>query len=123
MEKKSEEDARKPFLYRYFAKIPEAGKFVFLDSAGWMRLTAASLQDELSEMEYDERLESVRRFERQLTDNGYLVVKLFLTFPKRNRRSGSDHLKMRRIQRGGSARKIYGRISIMTNAWMHFLLI
>ena len=43
MEKKSEEDARKPFLYRYFAKIPEAGKFVFLDS-GWMsELTSAYL--------------------------------------------------------------------------------
>ena len=35
MQKKTEEDERKPFLYRYFAKIPEAGKFVFL---GWMRL-------------------------------------------------------------------------------------
>ena len=36
MEKKSEEEERHPFLYRYFAKIPEAGKFVFLDS-GWMK--------------------------------------------------------------------------------------
>ena len=89
MEKKSEEDARKPFLYRYFAKIPEAGKFVFLDS-GWMsELTSAYLQGELSEKEYEKRLESVRRFERQLTDNGYLVVKLFLNISKRSRGSAS----------------------------------
>ena len=38
MQKKTEEDERKPFLYRYFAKIPEAGKFVFLDTAWRMRL-------------------------------------------------------------------------------------
>ena len=31
----TEEEKRKPFLYRYFVKIPEAGKFEFLDS-GWM---------------------------------------------------------------------------------------
>lgn len=31
----TEEEARKPFLYRFFEKIPEAGKFTLLDS-GWM---------------------------------------------------------------------------------------
>lgn len=35
LEKMREEEKRKPFLSRYFAQIPEAGKFVFLDS-GWM---------------------------------------------------------------------------------------
>ena len=83
MEKKTEEDARKPFLYRHFAKIPEAGKFVFLDS-GWMNeLTGGYLQGKLSEKEYAKRIESVQRFERQLTDNGYLVVKLFLNISKK----------------------------------------
>ena len=92
MEKKSEEDARKPFLYRHFAKIPEAGKFVFLDS-GWMsELTSAYLQGELSEKEYEKRLESVRRFERQLTDNGYLVVKLFLNISKKEQGKRISHL-------------------------------
>lgn len=83
MEKKTEEDARKPFLYRHFAKIPEAGKYVFLDS-GWMsELTGGYLQGELSEKVYAQRIESVQRFERQLTDNGYLVVKLFLNISKK----------------------------------------
>ena len=31
----TEEEKRKPFLCRFFEKIPEAGKFTFLDS-GWM---------------------------------------------------------------------------------------
>ena len=87
MEKKTEEDARKPFLYRHFAKIPEAGKFVFLDS-GWMgELTGGYLQGEFSEKEYAKRIESVQRFERQLTDNGYLVVKLFLNISRKEQES------------------------------------
>lgn len=77
LDKMTEEEKRKPFLSRYFAQIPEAGKFVFLDS-GWMEETAGlRLHGKLNEKEYEMRLDSIRRFERQLTDNGYLVIKFF----------------------------------------------
>lgn len=46
-------------------------------------LTGGYLQGKLSEKEYAKRIESVQRFERQLTDNGYLVVKLFLNISKK----------------------------------------
>ena len=73
----TEEEKRKPFLYRYFVKIPEAGKFCFLDS-GWMdEITKGCLHGELKEKQYKDRIDSVKRFERQLTDNGYLVMKFF----------------------------------------------
>ncbi len=73
----TEEEKRKPFLYRYFVKIPEAGKFCFLDS-GWMdEITKGCLHGDLKEKQYKERIDSVKRFERQLTDNGYLVMKFF----------------------------------------------
>ena len=44
LEKKTEEEKRKPFLYRYFKRLPEAGKFAFFDS-GWMDET---VQEKLS---------------------------------------------------------------------------
>ena len=82
MEKKSEEEERHPFLYRYFAKIPEAGKFVFLDS-GWMEQSVMDvLTGDLEGDLYEKRIESIRRFERQLTDNGYLVLKFFMQIDK-----------------------------------------
>ena len=63
----SEEEKRKPFLYRYMKQIPEEGKFTFLDS-GWMEQTTEEvLRKKLTEAEYEKRIESVRRFERQLT--------------------------------------------------------
>ena len=67
MGEKSEEERRKPFLYRYFKRIPEEGKFVFLDS-GWMdEIVKDELHGKLSDEDYAKRIESVRRFERQLT--------------------------------------------------------
>lgn len=73
----TEEERRKPFLTRYFEKIPEAGKFTFLDS-GWMdEITKQRLNGALDDEGYAQRVDSIRRFERQLTDNGYLVLKFF----------------------------------------------
>ena len=74
----TEEEKRKPFLYRYFVKILEAGKFEFLDS-GWMEQTCKDcLSGEIEGEGYTQRIDSIRRFERQLTDNGYLVLKFFM---------------------------------------------
>ena len=78
----TEEELRKPFLYRYMKQIPESGKFTFLDS-GWMDETVKDvLMNELSDDAYDKRIDSIKRFERQLTDNGYLVVKFFMHIDK-----------------------------------------
>ena len=74
----TEDELRRPFLYRYMRQIPEQGKFTFLDS-GWMEETTKEvLEDGLSGEDYEKRIDSIKRFERQLTDNGYLVVKFFM---------------------------------------------
>ena len=113
----TEEEKRKPFLYRHFVKIPEAGKFSFLDS-GWMdEIMREKLDGELSDRKYEERIESVKRFERQLTDNGYLVVKLFLQVQGRNRKSVLRVWLEKRIPGGGSAKMTAGRMSITIHVW------
>lgn len=49
----TEEEKRKPFLYRYFQKIPEAGKFMFLDT-GWMdEITRQRLNGEMDDKVYE----------------------------------------------------------------------
>ena len=77
MSKPAEDELRRPFLYRYFKQIPETGKFTFLD-AGWMEQTCKDCLDGLEEEAYAQRIESIKHFERQLTDNGYLVLKFFM---------------------------------------------
>ena len=78
----TEEELRRPFLYRYMKQIPEEGKFTFLDS-GWMEQTVMDvLSGDLEGDLYEKRIESIRRFERQLTDNGYLVLKFFMQIDK-----------------------------------------
>lgn len=78
MSVRTEEESRKPFLFRHFIRIPEAGKYTFFDGSWMDEVTSEYLHDALSTSDYKNRLVSIKHFERQLTDNGYLVVKLFL---------------------------------------------
>lgn len=92
MDRPTEEELRKPFLYRHFVRIPEEGKFVFYNS-GWMEeVTGSVLHGGLSEEDYKKRIDSVRRFERQLTDNGYLVMKFFFHIGKKQQKKRLDSL-------------------------------
>ena len=89
----TEEEKRKPFLCRYFTKIPEAGKFMFLDS-GWMdEVTRMRLHGEMDGKLYEQRIDSVRRFERQLTDNGYLLMKFFCHISEKEQKKRIEALK------------------------------
>lgn len=82
MSKPTEEELRRPFLYRYWVQIPEEGKFTFLD-AGWMEQTTKEvLEGKLEGEDYEKRIDSIKRFERTLTDNGYLVLKFFMEIDK-----------------------------------------
>lgn len=88
----TEEELRRPFLYRYMKQIPEAGKFTFLDS-GWMEQTVKDcLEGVLDEDHYAERIDSIKRFERQLTDNGYLVLKFFMHIEKKEQTARIERL-------------------------------
>ena len=90
----SEEERRKPFLYRYFAQLPEAGKFTLLDS-GWMdEITRSRLHGKMDDQEYTARIDSVKRFERQLTDNGYVVAKFFFAISRKELAA-----RMKKLQR------------------------
>lgn len=93
MDVPTQEERRKPFLYRHFVKIPEAGKFMFLDS-GWMdEVTGECLDGTLKEKDYKKKVESIKRFERQLTDNGYLVMKFFFHISQKEQKKRIDALK------------------------------
>ncbi|MCR4654780.1 MAG: polyphosphate:AMP phosphotransferase [Lachnospiraceae bacterium] len=86
------EEKRKPWLARFFDKIPEAGKFQFYDS-GWMDEVTRGRLSGMDDATWASRIESVKRFERTLTDNGYLVFKFFCDISKKEQKKRIKALK------------------------------
>lgn len=82
MKMPTKEERRRPFLCRHMEHIPESGKFVFMDS-GWMEETVFDVVDgKCTKKELKQRLSDINVFERQLVDNGYLVLKIFVDVSK-----------------------------------------
>jgi len=91
--KPTAEEQRYPFLYRYLVQIPEAGKFKFFDTFWMEEVTDQVLEGTLSPKAYKRRMESINTTERQLTDNGYLVMKFFLHIGKKEQKTRLQALK------------------------------
>ncbi len=88
----SEEEKRYPFLYRYIKEIPEAGKFRFFDTCWMEEIIDGVLQGTIDEETYVSRVRSVNVIERQLCDNGYLVIKFFMNISKKEQKKRLDSL-------------------------------
>lgn len=81
---RTEEEQRKPFLWKYMEHIPEAGKIVFLDSTWLTELCFELVHKKVTEDAITHRLEEIRTAERQLRENGYLLLKYFLQIDKKD---------------------------------------
>jgi polyphosphate:AMP phosphotransferase len=75
-------EKRWPLMKRFWGKIPERGKIAVLDRSWYQELAIARLEEDISEAEYKHRIGMVNTFERQLTDDGYLIIKFFLHISK-----------------------------------------
>lgn len=82
----SEQEKRYPLMKRFWEMIPEKGKILIMDRSWYQELAIAKLEEGISGDEYDRRVEAVNTFERQLTDDGYLIIKLFLHISRREQK-------------------------------------
>lgn len=72
--KPTKEEERKPYMNRFWMKIPGRGEIAIFDRSWyheWMTLQAPAHADE------------IETFERQLTDDGYVIFKFFLHISKK----------------------------------------
>lgn len=67
-----------PWLWRYWLKIPSAGKWAFFDRSWYGRVLVQWMEGVVTGAERSRALEQIGQFERTLADNGYLIVKIFL---------------------------------------------
>lgn len=89
----TEAEKRYPRMKRYFENIPEYGKLAVMDRSWYRELAAARLEEGISDKEYVRRTRSVTTFERQLTDDGYVIIKIFLHISKDEQKKRYEKLQ------------------------------
>ena len=84
--KASDEESRMPLMHRFWKNIPEKGKLSIFDRSWYQEIVPASLEEKLKDEEVQDRMNMANVFERQLTDDGYLIIKIFLQIDRQEQK-------------------------------------
>ena len=95
----TEEERERPGYYRFWRRLPAKGSIgIFVGS--WYRHPIRNhSRGKLSEARFEDKLRQVTEFERLLTDDGVLLVKLWLHITKKQQRR-----RFRKLQRNPDTR-------------------
>lgn len=74
----TDEEKRMPLMKRYWDDIPERGRFSILDRSWYQEIVPVGIENDICEEEKLDLIKKFNVFERQLTDDGYVVIKFFL---------------------------------------------
>ena len=86
-------ELRKPWIARFVERIPAAGRISVFDRSWYSGLTWVR-EEIISKEDLHSDLEELKLFERQLTDDGYLILKFFLHISEKEQKRRLDRLLM-----------------------------
>lgn len=84
--RETEEEAMRPFLWRYWTKTPANGRIAVFDRSWYCRVQKDRFDGKITESQLPGAFQDILSFERQLTDGGAVIIKLFLYISKEEQR-------------------------------------
>jgi AMP-polyphosphate phosphotransferase len=82
----TEDEAMRPFLWRFWRVVPARGRMTVLDRSWYSRVLVDRFTGELSDRDAERAFGDIRSFERQLTDDGMVIVKFFLHISRKEQK-------------------------------------
>lgn len=81
--RETEEEKMRPFLWRFWSKTPETGRIAIFDRSWYRRVLGDRFDGLTPKKQVPFAFADIRSFERQLTDDGTVIIKLFLYISKK----------------------------------------
>lgn len=89
----NEEDSLRPFLWRFWTKTPARGRIAIFDRSWYRRLLNDRVDGELKPTDIPGAERDIISFERQLTDDGNIILKFFLHISKKEQKKRFEKLR------------------------------
>ncbi|MBP3543286.1 MAG: polyphosphate:AMP phosphotransferase [Lachnospiraceae bacterium] len=91
--RETEEERMRPFLWRFWTKIPARGRFAIFDRSWYRRVLADRFDKITKKEELAGAFRDIISFERQLADDGTVLIKLFLYISQREQKKRFKNLE------------------------------
>ena len=83
----NEEELLRPFLWRFWIKTPEKGRVGIFDRSWYGRVLVARVEKLVKQRMWEKSFDEIKSFERQLSDDGTVIIKFFLHISKDEQKS------------------------------------
>lgn len=84
--KETEEEKLHPFLWRFWVKTPEKGRIAIFDRSWYRRVLSDRFDKLVEEKDIPNAFSDIQFFEKQLTEDGMVIIKLFLYISKKEQK-------------------------------------
>lgn len=79
-------EQHRPWLYRFWLKVPNRGEMVIFDQSWYLRVMRMRVDKLVSEKEWRAAYQDINEFERMLADDGTVIIKFFLHISKKEQK-------------------------------------
>ena len=86
IQKETEEEQMHPFLWRFWTKTPARGRISIYDGSWYRKVLIDRFEKRTKKKELPKIYQSICSFEKQLTDDGNVIIKLFLDISKKEQK-------------------------------------
>lgn len=88
----SEDEQMRPFLWRFWTKIPEKGRIAIFDRSWYRRVLVDRFDKVTTETQLGYAYQEINTFEETLADDGTVIIKFFLDITKKEQKKRFDKL-------------------------------
>ena len=88
----TQEEQYHPFLWRFWNKTPQKGRIAIFDRSWYGKLLVERYEKKTHKKDIPGVLEDIENFEKQLTDDGTLLIKFFLAISEKEQGKRFDKL-------------------------------
>ena len=92
VKKETEDEKFYPYMKRFWMKTPEKGKIAVFDTSWYRRVQEEHFEKQLTKKELNQTFQAILSFEKELTDDGQLIIKLFLAIDQKEQKKRFEKL-------------------------------
>ena len=82
----TEEERLHPFLWRFWTKLPGKGRIAIYDGSWYRKVLQDRFEGRTKKGDIPKAFQSIRSFEEQLTEDGMVMIKIFLAIDKKEQK-------------------------------------
>jgi AMP-polyphosphate phosphotransferase len=91
-------EKKRPWLWRFWLKIPARGEWAIFDRSWYGRVLVERMEKLAKKKEWEQAYQDIVDFERNLSDDGTLILKFFLHISKKEQKKRFEKLEDDRLE-------------------------